>query len=565
MKIKNKIFIITFCPLLLIGIVVMLITFTVVKGALLNEIKDSLKGAATATYAAYNQNSGEYIKAENGDVWKGGYNISKSENIVDTIKEKSGVEVTFFYGSERIMTSAKDKNGDRILKSPAGDKIKKTVLEEGKEYFSKSVSIEGVIHYGYYIPVYQEGQKNPVGMIFVGANKAQKDASVNGIIWPIATVVGVVMIVGIIAAVILSLSITHPLNKGIDAVHAVAQGNLEADVDRKHMNGKDEIGDLTRSIIDLQKEMKQSIENISHNSDSVMQASVELEKTAGKAAESMKDVEETINEITRRAELQADISLRTSDNIKNMGEKILDTSKEVELMENNAEDMSNSEKQNAATIQNLLRSNEKVHELINDISDQTKKTNISARKIREVTDMIASIAEETNLLSLNASIEAARAGESGKGFAVVATQIQNLAIQSNESSKRIEEIIEKLVQDSDEAVETMEKVTDRISEQNKNMEETRVASVDVMDKIKQSVDSMKVIEESVKYLDKSKEELIDTVNELLSMATDNVDTAKNTCETVENVTETFNHIEGSTISLRKVADELENSMQHFKC
>ena len=105
-----------------------------------NEIEDSLKGAATAAYAAYNQNSGDYIQTENGDVWKGSYNISKSESIVDSIKEKSGMEVTFFYGSQRIMTSAIDKNGERILKSPAGDKIQKTVLEGGKEYFSKSVS-----------------------------------------------------------------------------------------------------------------------------------------------------------------------------------------------------------------------------------------------------------------------------------------------------------------------------------------------------------------------------------------------------------------------------------------
>lgn len=82
-------------------------------------------------------------ETKNGDVWKGSYNISQSDNLVDTIKEESGMEVTFFYGNKRIMTSAKDKDGNRILQSEAGEKIQKEVLGAGHEYFSENVSIEG--------------------------------------------------------------------------------------------------------------------------------------------------------------------------------------------------------------------------------------------------------------------------------------------------------------------------------------------------------------------------------------------------------------------------------------
>ena len=176
MNLKKKIIALAVLPALILGIASIVIALTTVKDSLIDEIQDSLQGTAAAALAAYDQNSGEYMMAENGDVWKGSYNISKSENLVDNIKSKSGMDVTFFYGKTRIMTSAMDDDGNRILASEAGDKIIKTVLEGGEEYFSKAVSLDGNLNYGYYMPVYQKGSTSEIiGMIFVGTDKSRKD------------------------------------------------------------------------------------------------------------------------------------------------------------------------------------------------------------------------------------------------------------------------------------------------------------------------------------------------------------------------------------------------------
>ncbi|MDD6638514.1 MAG: methyl-accepting chemotaxis protein [Lachnospiraceae bacterium] len=563
MTLKKKILSMILLPVLVLGLVVIILSMTVIKGALIREVRLALQSVATATYAAYDQNSGDYVESTNGDVWKGGFNISKSDSIVDTIKEKSGVEVTFFYGDRRIMTSAKDKDGNRILGSRAGDVIVEKVLNGGQEYFSKNVSIDGTLYYGYYVPVYQSSGAAPVGMVFVGAQKSEKDAVINQIVYAIVFMVVFLMAACMLLGFIFASSLSRSLKKSIGAVQSVATGNLRTPVDEKLLKQKDEVGDLTRGIKRLQDEMTRSIEFIASNSKAVLEASGALETTAKETTSSMREVENSMNDIAQSASQQAKISGDASVYVAQMGEKIEQTSREVDELKMNAEAMRESEEETAATMGRLLESNSEVDRLIREIAQQTKQTNESAQKIKEATDIIASIAEETSLLSLNASIEAARAGENGRGFAVVAEQIQKLAQQSDESSKKIDEIIRQLIEDSDRTVGTMEQVMSTVFAQTEHMQQTSEKTQEVRERLGVSLDSMAVIEESVAYLNKARQEIVRTVQELSDIAKQNAATTQEVCATVNLVTEGFGSVEGSTEDLRSIADGLEDSMGHF--
>ena len=131
LTLKKKILALTILPVFLLGAIVIIMSVTVVKNSMVKEIREALQSAATATFAAYDQNPGDYMQASNGNIWKGSYNISKSESLVDSISQKTGMEVTFFYGDSRIMTSAKDKEGKRILGSKAGEKSDIQCLKAG--------------------------------------------------------------------------------------------------------------------------------------------------------------------------------------------------------------------------------------------------------------------------------------------------------------------------------------------------------------------------------------------------------------------------------------------------
>ena len=562
---KKKILSVAVLPVLLLGIVTIVITLTQVKSSLISEVKDSLSGTAATTLAAYNQHSGSYLRADNGDVWKGGYNISKSESLLDNIKEESGMDVTFFYGNERIMTSAKDRDGNRILGSPAGEIIVEKVLKGGENYFSSSVSLDGTLNYGYYIPIYQKGtDSEPIGMIFAGVDKQAKDNTINGIILMVLLSVIFVMAACIVIAVIMSVSITRSLQKGISKVQKVADGELGSPIEEKLLKRNDEVGDLAKAIDTLQKALQNIVSKIAQSTDNIKMAANELGVTAKDTNYTMKQVEDAVSSISENITEQAKSTKTTTDNIVLMGDQIGRTSEEVGLLNQNADVMRKSSEQASYTIQQLRQINDKVKESINTITRQTNLTNESAQKIQAAIGIISSIAEETNLLSLNASIEAARAGESGRGFAVVASQIQKLAEQSNSSSCEIEEITNTLISNSAEAVEIMRQVHEIIDSQSQNMSDTENIVSKVMDGINTSLEKIEKIEYATEQLESSRNRIVETVEGLSDIAEQNAASTEETFAQTSQVSNTFEQIEAKADQLKQIADELSDIMQHFQ-
>ena len=562
---KKKILSVAVLPVLLLGIVTIVITLTQVKSSLISEVKDSLSGTAATTLAAYNQHSGSYLRADNGDVWKGGYNISKSESLLDNIKEESGMDVTFFYGNERIMTSAKDRDGNRILGSPAGEIIVEKVLKGGENYFSSSVSLDGTLNYGYYIPIYQKGtDSEPIGMIFAGVDKQAKDNTINGIILMVLLSVIFVMAACIVIAVIMSVSITRSLQKGISKVQKVADGELGSPIEEKLLKRNDEVGDLAKAIGTLQNTLQNIVSKIAQSTDNIKMAANELGVTAKDTNYTMKQVEDAVSSISENITEQAKSTKTTTDNIVLMGDQIGRTSEEVGLLNQNADVMRKSSEQASYTIQQLRQINDKVKESINTITRQTNLTNESAQKIQAAIGIISSIAEETNLLSLNASIEAARAGESGRGFAVVASQIQKLAEQSNSSSCEIEEITNTLISNSDEAVEIMRQVHEIIDSQSQNMSDTENIVSKVMDGINTSLEKIEKIEYATEQLESSRNRIVETVEGLSDIAEQNAASTEKTFAQTSQVSNTFEQIEAKADQLKQIADELSDIMQHFQ-
>lgn len=565
MSIQKKILSMTIGPVVLLGLLSIFFMLTTVRSSMMEEIEEGLKGTAAATLAAYDQNTGDYMESSNGDIWKGSYNISRSESLVDRIRDNTGMDVTFFYGDRRIMTSALDSNGDRILNSPAGERIVETVLQNGEEYFSNSVSLDGVMNYGYFMPVYQNGSDDEIiGMVFVGTDKENKDAVVNGIIFGIGAAVCVAMILCIGVGLKLATSISHNIKKSISIMGKVAEGDLTVWVDDKMLKRKDEIGDLSRVTVKLKDTLKGILKGISENSASLLEASRALGNAADTTNGTMNEVQNAVSQVVANSTEQSKNSESTSENMRIMGEHITETSTEVDTLNQNAASMQKSSKKTADTLAQLCHINEEVERIIGEVKEQTDRTNVSIQKINTAMEFITSIAEETNLLSLNASIEAARAGESGRGFAVVADQIKKLAEQSNQSGHEIEETTKALMEDSAREMEIMQRMQEIITEQSGSMQETRANVSEVLKEIEDSMQSILQIRESTGRLAESRGEVMEAVEQLSQIAHDNVDSTQQTYTETQEVLDTFKQVYDSAGQLKKIADELAESMQYFK-
>ena len=563
-KLKYKILFVALLPILAVCIAVIIINNTVIKNALLSKTENELQATAEALNTAYNQNSGDYFKNDSGEIWKGTYNVSLSQKLVVEMSEKTGSSLTFFYGDERIVTSLKDKNGDYILGSKAGDYVKKNVLQKGDDVFSSRVSVEGTMYYGYYIPVKQNNSDDIVGMIFAGMPVKTVDKTIHLVSGLLFFVLGIVLILTIIVCFIASKGIAAAIEDSVLVVQKMASGNLNVNINEKNLNRKDEVGKLSASTKSLQESLHDMIGSISENTTRLDRSSKDMSNVAGQASDAMDSISENLKSVLSSAKNQADVTGSVTENVNNINQMLGNTGDEVDGLSDAASDMLKSGSEVDNSLKDLYNSNEGVLDAIDRIRKQTSETDISVEKIKEAVNLIASIAEETNLLSLNASIEAARAGESGKGFAVVAVEISKLADQSNAASADIEKMIMNLGENSEKTISTMETVQDAINRQSEDMNNTRKIFEKVKGCIKSVAEGVTNIREATERLEGETSCIADDINNLNLQAETNMQNVEETLKAGEDVLKIVRDVSKMSMTVSTAANDMSDSVERFK-
>ncbi len=566
MKLRMKMLLLVIIPLICLGGITYVVGSQAITLAMKDTIEQGLQAAAIASRDAISMGStGDFHVDENGDMWKGDtLNVSQRTSLADDVKAATGMEVTVFFGDTRYMTSVKNEAGERVIGTKASDVVTQEVLGKGENYFAENVDVVGEKFFAYYVPLYNDNSGTPIGMVFTGMSQEAAEAVINNIIMTLLLIILITVIIIIVVAWIIANNLVKGIRTGVAVVDEVSKGNLTVNVDRKYLDRKDEIGELASSAARLKAELVSLISQIADKSGRVYEESQMLNSKAANTADMVSQVEKAVEEVATGATFQAEETQNATENIVIMGNMVEDTNDEVGTLAVSSNQIKDASDTATTILRELGEINKRVMDAMQVIYKQTNITNESALKIREATNLITSIAEETNLLSLNASIEAARAGEQGRGFAVVAGQIQKLAEQSDESAKQIEAITNSLIRDAEEAVETMNDVQEIMRQQTTKVTQSERTFGEVKAGIDQSITSINAIAQQTSKLDEARAKVIDGVQNLSAIAQENAASTEETSASVSEVSSIVEDISTSASQLENIADELKKSIGLFR-
>lgn len=397
-------------------------------------------------------------------------------------------------------------------------------------------------------------------------------ADASDVLAPVNKIVGYIVGVGVACLLICSLiaifiayRLVSPINKLTQLVGNITNLDLRETPEEKVLCGrKDETGVMGNGISLMRSKLFSVVDDMKDQSNTLYSASEDLNTSIVDVNVSVEQVEQAVNDIADGANSQAADTQTATESVMTIGNMISETSEKIDRLKDGMDTIKESNGVIIETIRELDRINSQTKEAIATISEQTSVANQSAQKIRGVTEIIASIAAETNLLSLNASIEAARAGEAGRGFAVVATQIQQLAEQSNESAKQIEEISQLLIEDSKQTVNTMGAVKDIIFKQSENVEKTDRMFSEFSQKLGTAFEDIDNITENVQSMDKARISVVDVVQNLMAIAQENAASTEETGASASEVSAIVGNISGNIDKLVQVANKLDEDMKQFQ-
>ena len=397
-------------------------------------------------------------------------------------------------------------------------------------------------------------------------------ADKNDLFMVINRTINVLIVLSLIALVALDIfgmfylvrAITRPLKVLTNVVDRVSDLDLTVDDYDSLMKRSDEIGLMSRAVSKMCDSLDASMSVISKQAGILKTESAELSESATNMSETCEEVDRAVLEIADGASNQADETSKATDNVVTIGVMIEATNEAVKELSSAAESMSTAESNAQITLQELNDISKKTTEVIDTIAEKTAKTNESAEKIQEVTALIAGIANQTNLLSLNASIEAARAGDAGRGFAVVAEEISKLADQSNESARQIDDIVKQLIADSDEAVASMDEVKNATAVQTEGIMKTGETFDLISDGINTSNESIKRIVEKVKEIDNARVSVVDTVQNLTAIAEENAASTEESSASVSNIDTIAVNIQEDSVKLSEIAVTLGENVARLK-
>ncbi|OCT11108.1 hypothetical protein A8709_05305 [Paenibacillus pectinilyticus] len=374
--------------------------------------------------------------------------------------------------------------------------------------------------------------------------------------------VAVIVILLFLAGGIVIRKIMRMVRRILMITSQVAGGDLRQEPLRTY--AQDELGQISESVDDMVAKMKSLIGTIAFNTQFVHDASVELSDSSKESASAAEHVATNIQEMTQEVEVQARSSEETSRAIEEMAIGIQRVAENSSVMA----DHSSLTSQHATLGNELLfKLQHQIVNMLNAVEQLSETVQSLTRKSDEIGYIASSItnfANQTNLLSLNASIEAARAGEHGKGFNVVAHEIRKLAAQSIESADGINQLIHETRVEIASVSESMLATKQEASTGSQMMQEVNQSFETIMQSVTNIVTQIHETSAITQQMSASSEEISATMDQSAASSTHILMRSQTVAAATEEQLAMMQNIAAASEQLKSVVDTLNQSVSYFK-
>lgn len=537
--------------------------------------KEQLEGAGNIFISNIEQKFGSlYLNSQGKLVDEKGSSISGKFDYLDEFTEDMKMVATIFQKSQdqfiRLTTSIKDENGKRAVGTflESESDVYNEIIK-GNEYIGQA-NILGQSYITKYIPMFDD-QDNIIGIYFIGRPiKIVNDMKNESRRRIITSSIGFIFLI-LIGAICISYFVGKKIAKPISGLTKLIKKKSELDFTSikeselsLYLKRKDEIGIMANSLKVMEDNIREFITKVVDASNRVATASEEFMSRSHQSEEASIQIASMIEEIAQRVNEQAmDTEVSTS-NVAEMDQVLEEEGDYIEELNIVTSEIDKQRQESFSILEELIRKTEKNNVATKTVYEIINNNNISAEKIKNASTMIQSISEQTNLLALNAAIEASRAGEAGKGFAVVAEEIRKLAVQSNDFTNEIKEVIEELITKSQGAVNTVYEVKEIATSQTESVRETEKKFEMIASSIEKTKYIISKLNTSANNMNKNKNKLIELMQNLLAIAEENATGTEEASGSMEEQTASMEELCIASEELSHIAEDLLLQVNIFK-
>ena len=430
-------------------------------------------------------------------------------------------------------------------------------LKNGESFF---VTSEDKHHNYYFLPLKSYDDKT-LGVLQFTEDRTEIVAREQKVFKNLWLVVILMLLILPTLAMILLTRAFKPLHALVSDAEVIARGDFTKTFET---NRKDEIGMLSNSLNNISSGLKSMFHVIGDMSSEVANTSSEISASSQELTAFNQEVHQNVIDVSELASDQLSSLDEAKANVQYMADRIFELNESVKRINESMESVINSTGEGTDA-------SAKIEERILDLQETSEKTNFKIKKlsegsieIEEIINTIRGIAEETNMLALNASIEAARAGEAGRGLSVVASEVSKLAEQSKNSTNSIDALIRDIRENIDSVVSSTLENNEKLEEGVSVVQESKATFGVINSEVQAIVTQVTDITDMVGRIYEKIETLLNGFHDIVEKSDNTMSHIDSVKRISEDQTSAMNEITNSTIALAEMSIELKDAVSKFK-